>query len=249
MKRILLSAALLAGLAGPAVAADVFGREGSIKDEPSSHEAFRWSGFYIGAHGGFGVGDANNDMTLSFEGDSFGLPAIEDDLDGAIYGAHLGFNIQSGRIVFGVEASLAGSEIDGSGSSQIMGVAINSDTEVDLLGRLVGRLGIASERTLFFVDGGLAYVDATTTTSITDGINSIKLGENDEASWGWTIGGGIEHALTDGWVARVNYAHYEFSGEKSSNEVSFDGEATGVTFSNDRDLTLDTITVGLSRKF
>jgi outer membrane immunogenic protein len=251
MKNLFRSASVLALLVSPpAMAADIY-TGGSIKDGPvpSSYEAFRWSGFYVGAHAGFGVGDANSDMTLSNEKDSIALPSIEDDLDGAIYGVHLGFNAQNGRLVFGIEGSLAGTNIDGTGSSQIQGIAINNETEVDLLGRLVGRVGIASDRTLFYVDGGVAYVDSSTTTSISDGINSIALGENDESQWGWTLGAGIEHALTDGWIARVAYAHYEFSGEKSSNGVSLDGRDTGITFTNDRDLELDTVTVGISRKW
>lgn len=249
MKIIPIIATVVAAALFPtaAHAADIYG--GSPKDPaPASYEApFSWTGFYFGAHAGFGTGDVNNDMAISAQGQSIPF-STEDDLDGAVLGVHVGFNFQSGRMVFGIEGSITGSDIDGIGSSNLAGISVNTTTDVDLFARGVGRLGIASGRTLFYVDGGIAYADATTKTSITNGLQSIALGENDESHIGWTLGAGIEHALTDGWIARVNYAHFDFGNETSSNEVVV-GQPTGITFTNDRDLNIDTITVGISRKF
>src|SRR5215212_9096052 len=82
----------IAGLALAAPAALADGYRPSIKDAPV---AFSWTGFYLGGHAGLVTGDTTGDVGL-------GGPLNTDfSLSGALYGAQIGYNWQSGATVFG----------------------------------------------------------------------------------------------------------------------------------------------------
>ncbi len=96
-------------LAPAAIAADLGGgpaRRGSIKDAPlpPSVPLYSWSGLYIGAHVGYGWSDL--DWTA-------GGATSSDNGGGWLGGAQIGYNWQRGALVFGVEADITGSGIDG----------------------------------------------------------------------------------------------------------------------------------------
>ena len=63
--------------------------------------------------------------------------------------------------------------------------------------RLRGRAGFAANDWLFYVAGGAALADLTFTEGETTTTTSGG------KYWGWTVGGGIEHALSRHVVGRV----------------------------------------------
>lgn len=245
MKTIMMTAAGVIALAGAANAADLDLFRGSTKDSPAYIEqisAFPWTGFYLGGTVGFGTGDA--ETTLS-EGDgeySYSLTG-DNDIDGAIYGIHLGYNAQRGNIVFGVEGGIYGTELDTDGQNLL--IPITHETEVDWYGRVIGRLGVTTGSTLFYGFGGIAIGDVTSTLSATDGRQSESISLSDEQHIGWTAGAGIEHVIGKGWIARVEYAHVDLGEEKSS--LSFGEKSDSISVSQDVDW--DQVTVGLNYKF
>jgi len=230
-----IAAALLGAtlLSAPAGASDLFG--GSTKDTPSTNSGYAWSwtGLYLGGVAGFGVGDA--ETVLSAEGDSL---TAENDLDGAIYGAHLGYNRQLGYMVFGVEGGIYGTELDTDG--QVLFSPVAHETEVDWYGRVVARLGVTTGSTLFYGFGGVAFGDVTSTLTFGDQSKTLS----DEQHIGWTAGVGLEHVIGRGWVGRVEYAHIDLGDEDSS--ITFKGDDK---FDVSQDVEWDQITVGLSYKF
>ncbi len=240
MKR--LAAALLGAslLSAPANASDLFG--GSTKDAPATTGqayAFSWTGLYLGGVAGFGVGDAETEKRREeIEGRSGREHVGDTDIDGAIYGVHLGYNRQYGNIVFGVEGGIYGTELDTDGQNLFSSVA--HETEVDWYGRVIARLGVTTGSTLFYGFGGVAFGDVTSTLSFGD--NDTKL--SDEQHIGWTAGAGLEHVIGRGWIGRVEYAHVDLGEEKSS----LSSEQFG-TYSVNQDIEWDQITVGLSYKF
>lgn len=259
MKSI-IAALLTMVISAPAMAADAYVR-GSTKDAPTEATdatPFNWGGAYIGGSAGFGVGQNKNDVTLFDEKDKSEnipfLPSI-DELSGAVYGIHGGVNMQRDHLVFGVEASLNGTEMTGDSTSPgLLGSVIHTETEIDWYATAVGRLGYAHGKTLFYGAGGLAFGDVCSKSSATLGVvvpgATIGLSDNCETHIGWTAGVGIEHALDAGWIARVQYEHVDLGEEKSSNAVSLGGEAdSGISVSHGRDVTFDTIKLGFSRKF
>src|SRR5262249_50315510 len=96
---------------------------------------------------------------------------------GIIGGAQIGFNVQSGVFVFGLEADFQGSgqkddarrvdafaaTVTGSvGPAAVVGELFGStETEytskIEWFGTVRGRLGVAADNVLFYATGGLAY--------------------------------------------------------------------------------------------
>lgn len=224
--RPLAIAALL--LAGPqaAVAADLY--RGSIKDEPLP-VAFTWTGFYVGGHAGLVTGDT--------EGQVPGAPftATDYELDGALYGGHVGYNYQIGQAVVGIEGTYSGADIEGDTTCVIF---LRCQREMDWLATVVGRAGYASGRWLVYGFGGVAWADLDTDVSFL----GFTLVQGGETHVGWTAGFGVEHAITDAITARIEYAHVDFDEERHT--------LTGVfgPIPDDVEADIDTIRLGVSLK-
>jgi outer membrane immunogenic protein len=241
MKKITVMAAAAAfiGSASMASAADL---GGSLKDEPiaSYGPAYSWAGLYVGASAGFGTGDTQTSISdITFFRPIDGSFEIANyDLNGAIYGAHIGYNFQRGSIVFGVEAGINGTDMDG--SQGLITSAITSERELDWYATAVARLGYASGKTLFYGFGGIAWADVTSSLNF---LGRTVL-EDEESHLGWTAGLGIEHALSDRFSVRVEYSHVDLGEETTSYNI-----ADVVSFDKDVDLKFDAIKIGASYKF
>src|SRR6266481_100594 len=109
MKKILMTTVGLVALGlAPAVAADLAART-YTKAPAAVSPLYNWTGFYIGAMGGYGKEDTS-DFALS----------------GGFGGGTAGYNWQTGQFVFGIEADVAGA--DERASATALGVTI-SDTK------------------------------------------------------------------------------------------------------------------------
>ena len=223
---LMAAAAAFVGSAGFAAAADL---GGSYKDEPiaSYGPSYSWAGLYAGASAGFGTGDTESTVE--------GFSIADYDVNGAIFGAHLGYNFQRGNFVIGVEAGINGTDMDGSDS--ILGPVLVSERELDWYATAVARLGYASGKTLFYGFGGVAWADVTTKATIL----ATETFESEDTHVGWTAGLGIEHAIDDRFSVRVEYSHVDLGeGEGLLSEVGLD---------HDVDLKFDAIKIGASYKF
>jgi outer membrane immunogenic protein len=77
-------------------------------------------------------------------------------------------------------------------------------------GTFRGRLGFtAAERWLVYATAGLAYGDVTTneTLNVNGAIVSLS---NTALKLGWTAGLGIEKAIINGWIVRLEYLYIDF---------------------------------------
>ncbi|AYM84836.1 porin family protein [Agrobacterium tumefaciens] len=129
--RVLAFAALALTSAAPVLAADLVYEQPSPPSEQQVSSAYDWSGFYLGAQGGYNW----NQATI------FGSDA---NLDSGSAGAHAGYNFQHGNIVFGIENDF-NYNFEKGGDAKV---------EWDASGR--GRVGYAWDRTLFFATAGVA---------------------------------------------------------------------------------------------
>ena len=129
--------------------------------------------------------------------------------------------------MFGVEADLEGADIKGRG---IGSLGLSHETNVDWLGSVRGRLGIAYDRTLFYATAGLAYGDVR----IDKGFASYS-----DVRTGFTVGGGIEQAISDRLTFRLEYRYTDLGSTDFSssavnsidrNEVDFHTVRAGVSF-------------------
>src|SRR3954453_12091774 len=102
MKKFLLATVGLValGIGAPASAADLAARPYTKAPPPMIAAAYDWSGFYIGANGGWGRSRNRWDILDS----GFGLPEGSHDADGAVAGGQIGYRWQAASWVFGLEA-------------------------------------------------------------------------------------------------------------------------------------------------
>src|SRR5256714_4632421 len=101
MKKVLLvTASLIAlGAAAPALAADLAARP-YTKAPAYVAAVYDWSGFYIGANGGWGSSRNSWDSTVPF----LVGPEGSHDATGGVAGGQVGYRWQTGTWVFGLEA-------------------------------------------------------------------------------------------------------------------------------------------------
>ena len=227
MKKLFLSAALAIGCAGAAAAADLPGRVAPPAFAPAP--AFNWSGFYVGAHGGYMWSDA--EVKLVDVGGMFLPTDIQNgvflrthdlDRDAVLGGVQAGYNFQSGMFVLGVEADISwfGNQnrkeftiIDPAAPPWPFAGLLTSSTyhsELEALGTVRARVGIALDRTLVYVTGGLAGGEVENSFGI--GIPAFaynKSWSKSDTEWGWAVGGGVEYALTNHISLKGEYLYYD----------------------------------------
>jgi outer membrane immunogenic protein len=192
MKRVLLSsvaaAALMGSLIGSAAAADLPRRAEQITKAPAAVAFYNWTGPYIGLNGGGGWGRAS--VAPPFASGSF-------NVSGGLIGGTLGYNWQVNQVVFGLEGDLDWSNIRGSAFCSVTAC----DVRNSWLGTVRGRLGLAWDRVMPYVTGGVAFGDIRTNLTGVGGGTSTKSG--------WTLGGGVEFALAGPWTAKLEYMYVD----------------------------------------
>jgi outer membrane immunogenic protein len=225
--------------AGAASAADLPVRAPAPNAPAFGTPVYNWTGFYLGINGGW----ASSHKCWDFEPGP-GLALIPEgchNATGGAAGGQIGFNWQSGPLVFGVEFTGDWTSLTGSNNSLAFVAPQNTNrTKVDAIAALTGRFGYAWDAALIYVKGGGAWVgdkyDARDTA--TGVVNSSAT----ETRAGWTAGAGFEYGFTPNWSVAVEYDHYDFG----SKTVAF----TGLFSGNDRiGQTVDMVTARLNWRF
>jgi|SRR6187431_545181 outer membrane immunogenic protein len=178
MKKLLLAGAAMLSLMTAASAADLAARP--YTKAPPLSPAYNWSGFYIGAMGGY---------------------AFDSDNGGGFGGGTIGYNWQApgSQFVFGIEIDAAGASIKDSLSGVIFGVLTTVESKVEALGSVTGRVGIAADAALFYAKGGYAWANNKLSVS------GIVNGSDSHVHSGYTVGGGIEYMFAPNWSAKAEY--------------------------------------------
>ena len=129
MKKFLL-AALMAGVASSAMAADLPTRKAPPAPMSYAPPVFSWTGFYVGVNGGWGGTSGGND---------FGSPT------GGLVGGTVGYNYQISQFVTGLEGDWDWADINKSGVNGFVGPYSN---KIDQLMTARARVGYAFDRAL-----------------------------------------------------------------------------------------------------
>jgi outer membrane immunogenic protein len=208
MKRILFTAVSLGvlGLMSPALGADL---SPYMKAPAVATPVYDWSGFYVGVYGGGGFGNHNVVNANGVAG--FANFTANYNSTGAIGGGEVGYNVQSGNYMVGVEADGFWSGIKGSDSTNAATFAVGAVDATNLRwgGTLRARGGIAVDRLLLFFTGGWAYGDLTHTN--TDFANGTGLVDQFTVHRsGLAAGGGIAYAVTNNLIGKIEYRYYDF---------------------------------------
>jgi outer membrane immunogenic protein len=187
MFRVLCLATTALACAAPALAADLPSR--SAPPSPfTPAPAFSWAGFYVGVNAGVGWASGRDVIVTG----PVGGVVSGGDNGRFVGGGQIGFNMQSGAFVYGLETDI---QYVGDGGGHAWGNYTwwANGGNSGYLGTLRGRLGYAMDRTLLYVTGGLAY----------GGLNSNPFTGNSTSNVGWVIGGGVEYAFTNNWTGRI----------------------------------------------
>jgi outer membrane immunogenic protein len=227
MKKLLLGTIALVALATPAAAADLPAR--TYTKAPVMVAAYDWSGFYLGANGGYASSRKCWDLT----NDGFGpvAPSIGEgchDATGGTAGGQIGYRWQAASWVFGVEAQGNWADLKGSHVTTITAGILaggTRNTKVDAFGLFTGQIGYAFSNTLLYVKGGAAVANDKYTTT-TPGFAPDS---GSETRWGAVVGAGAEFGFTPNWSFAVEYDHL-FMGNRNVNFFT----AAGIFDGSDR---------------
>lgn len=246
MKKMLFAATILVASTGLASAADL----GVYKPAPQPYlaPAFSWSGFYIGAHAGYGWGSTDTVNQLFFPGGpAFGANSTSFDTDGWLVGGQAGYNYQfSNNLVVGVEGDFAWSDVKGDFNYDPLRPEAIAGGKVDYQGTLRLRLGYAIDRFLPYVTGGLAYAH---TKGFADNIwGGGDHNTSSKDAWGWALGAGVEYAFTQNISAKVEYIYTRFDDVKSVMPIG-GGAPAGSSNALSSDLTQSAVKVGVNYRF
>ena len=240
MKKVLLvTASLIAlGAAAPAVAADLAARP-YTKAPAMIAAVYDWSGFYIGANGGWGSSRSSWDF----------LPGVvtfgegSHDASGGTVGGQVGYRWQAGTWVFGVEAQGNWADFKGNNVS-VFAPAFRNESKVDAFGLFTGQVGYAANNVLFYVKGGAA-VTSNEYRSFVNATTALAGVTGDDTRWGGTIGVGLEYGFAPNWSFGVEYNHL-FMQDRTYTFTT----PGGVFFSTDRiGQDIDLVTARMNYKF
>ena len=168
-------------------------------------QAEDWTGFYAGASGGysFGAVEAGSIENESKKGVDASVAAAFGDADPSGFEASvfIGYRMQSGGLVYGLEGGISGGSVEGSGTSDF---SETSSIMFEESYYLRGILGTEYQGALVY--GSLGLVSTSVTTEETD-FNTRTEGD----ITGLTIGVGYERMLTETWGIRaeINHTIYE----------------------------------------
>lgn len=181
---------------------------GSIKDAPLPATS-NWAGFYVGVDAGY-----------QFSEGTFAVPGTVStgvDPEGTSLGGHIGFRQQApGNIVVGAELRFFAT-LDSEKSERLFPFANFGKLETEWGGDARVSIGYAMGRFLPYVAGGIAFTDVQGCTTVGGPTACpVPTANFSDTLFGWTIGGGAAYALTDHFIARVDYTFSDFGSETFS---------------------------------
>jgi outer membrane immunogenic protein len=224
---------LVGGFAGVASAADLAAHP-YTKAAPMMAAVYDWSGFYVGANGGWGSSHDNR-LNLSDGHDLGGY-----DSTGGVAGGQFGYRWQTGGWVFGVEGQGDWADLSGSAPNAfVTGNAIRSKT--DAFGLLTGQIGYAWNNVLLYAKGGAAVTDRNYQflNTVTGALVSSS---GDQTRWSGTVGVGLEYGFAPNWSAALEYDHI-FENQHTVGFVTPAGFPSAATFASGGDTDLVTARV------
>jgi len=206
MKFLVGTAGLIAlGFATPSSAADLAARPYTKAPPPVVAPIYDWSGFFIGANGGWGSSHKCWDAT-NFPG-ALVIPATPEgchDATGVVAGGQIGYRWQTAGWVFGLEAQGDWANLKGSNVSSFIPVWTNN-SKIDAFGLFTGQIGYAWNNILWYVKGGAAVTDDKFQGTVTN-LGTVFDSAN-QTRWGGTVGTGLEFGVAPGWSVGVEYDH------------------------------------------
>lgn len=196
---------------------------------------YNWSGVYVGGN----VGWSGFKSEWTDVDEDWGISPFDAGSRGFLLGGVIGYNHQLGNnLVLGIEGDLAFTSnkrsFDPTGEDEV-----DMLNRMDMFGTVRARAGYAFDRLMPYVTGGLAVAHFKHVWTERDDVSDSwpDFGGN---KVGWTLGAGVELALSERWTVKTEYLHADFGDVVSMNE---DGYRLKV------DRAVNTVRFGLNYRF
>ena len=205
---------------------------------------FTWTGFYLGVNAGAVFSQDKLNSTIY----TAGFPILSNyyggnlgsGQTGFIGGGQAGYNYQTGSFVLGVETDFDGTTLSKSGSNigapfVLGGLNDNLTTtgsiRMNWLGTTRGRVGFVAtpdNRLMIYGTGGVAYGNGKADLAVYDSQYGYYFnGEKSDTRVGYTVGGGVEYAVTNNVTIKGEYLYYNLG---STNAVALPNSFASVAF-------------------
>lgn len=225
MRNLLLATVAAAAFAAPAFAADLPSRSVAPAFVAPVPVFFSWTGFYVGGQAGYGWNDSRWSSVAPSAFASF-----NNDAEGFVGGGHVGYNYQINQFVVGIEGQMNYTDISATTGASFGGTA---RTRQNYLGDINGKLGFAFDRVMVYATGGVAFTDYDFTAPTP----APFLNYGGGSRTGYTVGAGIDYAITNNWIAGVQYKYYDFGSRTSASTPAFNN----VRFNNEENVVMGRI--------
>jgi outer membrane immunogenic protein len=234
---------------------------------------FSWSGFYVGLNLGASFGGSDNAATIGTPGfvglvaPGIAPAALAVGDSGFVGGAQAGMNWQMGAMVFGVEAdiqfadqgksaSFIGANLPSPPFGAGLSLTTSANYSLDYFGTVRARLGFTPfDRMLVYATGGLAWGNAKLSNSVvvTQDTTIAWAGRSSSTKTGWTLGAGVEYALTQNFTMKAEYLYYDLGSISSyaagNTTVRSIALLNGVDYVARKNVRGDIVRVGFNYKF
>jgi outer membrane immunogenic protein len=221
---------------------------------PVATAPFTFTGFYAGANIGGVLGGTK---FLETPSGAFGSAAAASVAGvgtsstaqrGVLGGLELGYNWQFGHFVLGIETDFSGWDMSANSGQSAQGtppaifgpapgtlIPYTSSGTVtsNWLYTLRPRIGFANGNMLTYLTAGLAVTNLRFSESVTLGSGApILTGSTSSTVAGWTVGGGVEYALSYNWFIKAEYLYASFSNQTAPQVVGAFPSLTGTATAN-----------------
>lgn len=252
LKKSLISVAALLAAGGAALAADLpMRKEAPVYVAPVP--VFTWTGAYFGVNAGGaftknGARLRGNDAATQAAINAGLVPgSLTKNKSGFIGGVQAGYNWQTGAWVMGVEGDV--NYIGAKSNANFvnpLGDVVSARSELRWLGTARLRAGYAFDRFLVYGTGGLAIGDVKRSAGYWSAGVPLYYGSKSDTRVGWTLGAGVEYAITNNLSVKGEYLYYNLGKTTVAvDPVGFAGSSYGARFKNDGHI----VRAGLNWKF
>ena len=161
---------------------------------PPAPAYYNWTGLYLGLNAGYASAAVSETPS---DGSGSGRATVPS----GIGGAQIGYNYQIGSVVLGFEA-----DFDGAMATKSVTAGSASGTvQIPWIGTLRGRVGYAFDRLLVYATAGGGATQLLSNVNV----GAIGSASTSNTTGAWTVGGGVEAAITENLSARIEYLYLD----------------------------------------
>lgn len=246
MKKLLLAGAALALFSQSALAADLPAATYS-KAPVYVAPVYNWTGFYIGGNIGGGWSDlGSTEIAPGTPAFPIGTVFSKNNLSGFLGGVQGGYNWQVSNIVVGIEGEYSWADVSGTATTVgLAGFTSTVTAKIKDFALATGRLGYAADNWLFYVKGGGAWGQGSSSgTGFLGNGTFFDTTSSSSNRSGWVVGVGVEWGFAPNWSAKIEYNHIDFG----STNLAIVSSANGISNVSSSD-TVDVVKAGVNYRF